>query len=600
MFNRYFALLTGATLLACSCSSEKEPAMPGNVSDGNVKYISVALTGMPETKSATRAAGDVFEGQDPDGDSTYEYGSEDENRVTRVRFYFFEENGAAAKVKARSDGSYFNYFDWSLDENENEGIGDDAPNIEKILNATLVINTKAGDKLPASVVAVVNPSTNIGDDNRDLASLREVLGNYKESIGTGFTMSNSVYLGSNNVEVTCTPIPQESIQDTPEGALLQPVTIYVERVVSKVRLSVDEQAFAGRIIYIDGDIAIALKDASDDHLPIMVDGKQVYARFTNWNLTSFTTKSFLNKHVNPVWMTNTDFTSWQWNFAPFFRSFWAWNCPDAGREYPSYNELIGSTGAKFGTQPTEIYCQENAASYGNYASGVCDEPTMGIMGAVLCYADGTPVEYYKFLGQTLVGEQNLLTSMLNSIQSRGSLYSREVVNGKVVFSEISLEDVQLETAAAAGKAELKMDNAGGRYHSFLTLSDTGAAKKWYPSNDENQDATPMRESQVIEFIQNITGQVSLWNDGMTYYYFPIAHKGKIGDDGKNYGKYGIVRNHIYNSVITELYGLGTPVYNPNEKIYPEKPADNDSYIAAQIEILSWHVVNNDVVLEWPD
>lgn len=87
---------------------------------------------------------------------------------------------------------------------------------------------------------------------------------------------------------------------------------------------------------------------------------------------------------------------------------------------------------------------------------------------------------------------------------------------------------------------------------------------------------------------------------MTYYYFPIQHLGHMGKDGKNYGKNGVVRNHIYDSTITKLYGLGTPVYNPDETIYPEKPEDNDSYIAAQIKILSWRLVNNNVELEWPD
>ena len=60
-----------------------------------------------------------------------------------------------------------------------------------------------------------------------------------------------------------------------------------------------------------------------------------------------------------------------------------------------------------------------------------------------------------------------------------------------------------------------------------------------------------------------------------------------------------MRNHIYDANITKLTGLGTPVYNPDEIIYPEKPIDDEeTFIAAQINILSWRIVKNDVELDW--
>ena len=61
---------------------------------------------------------------------------------------------------------------------------------------------------------------------------------------------------------------------------------------------------------------------------------------------------------------------------------------------------------------------------------------------------------------------------------------------------------------------------------------------------------------------------------------------------------GVVRNHIYETNITKIAGLGTPVYDPTKTIYPEKPENNDHFIAAQINILSWRVVKNDYELEW--
>ncbi len=470
MKRNFILLSAGVMLLASGCSNDiTEPDINhGNVSDENARYITVAISGLPETNSRG------------DEKKDYEFGTEEENKVNNVRFYFFDDNGAAANVKLCSDGSYINYFDWSAkdDPEINKNQGSQEPNIEKTIKATLVINTKAGDHLPTRIAAIVNPTNQLGDEARDLASLRNVVSDYKSSItGYGFTMSTSVYLGMNNTEVTSTPIPETSIQDTPQGAMNQPVLVYVERVIAKVRVKVDAGSFEGRIKTIKGNTAIALVDAEGN--PIKANDKQVYAMFSNWNLTGTTSKSWLNKHINSAWATLQDF-DWTWNHPAFFRSYWAWNCPGAGRNYFSYNELIGESGRKFGTTSSSLYCSENAASNVNFDNGAGDQyPTCGILCAVLCYENGDPVEFYKFLGETHLGEENLINAMLSSIQSRKQLYSYELVNGKKVFTEISAEDIELETAAAAGKATLD-NTTQGRYHSYITLSTIGSGKTGSP------------------------------------------------------------------------------------------------------------------------
>jgi hypothetical protein len=87
----------------------------------------------------------------------------------------------------------------------------------------------------------------------------------------------------------------------------------------------------------------------------------------------------------------------------------------------------------------------------------------------------------------------------------------------------------------------------------------------------------------------------IWNDGMTYYYADIKHlakeKGKIGE-------YGVVRNHSYKVNIEGVKGWGTPVYDPNQNVEkPVKPTDKETYIAAEINVLSWRVVSQDVILD---
>ena len=85
----------------------------------------------------------------------------------------------------------------------------------------------------------------------------------------------------------------------------------------------------------------------------------------------------------------------------------------------------------------------------------------------------------------------------------------------------------------------------------------------------------------------------VYTDGMTYYWTDIKHLGLPGTTTE----YGIVRNHVYKVNITDIHGYGTPVYDANIQFEtPEKPKDIDSYVAAEIKILSWRVVENNYEL----
>ena len=111
-------------------------------------------------------------------------------------------------------------------------------------------------------------------------------------------------------------------------------------------------------------------------------------------------------------------------------------------------------------------------------------------------------------------------------------------------------------------------------------------------------------------IANVKEIVQFWN-GASYYYVPIVQNDALnlsvkkvipaetegGEATKVYwGLFGVVRNHIYQVNINKVQGLGTPVANPTEIIYPETPKDEDYYIAAKINILEWKRVTQEVNL----
>ena len=64
------------------------------------------------------------------------------------------------------------------------------------------------------------------------------------------------------------------------------------------------------------------------------------------------------------------------------------------------------------------------------------------------------------------------------------------------------------------------------------------------------------------------------------------------------GEFGMVRNHLYDVTISAVQGLGTPVYDADKTITPEKPEEDQfSYIAAKINVLAWRVVSQEVTLQ---
>ena len=81
---------------------------------------------------------------------------------------------------------------------------------------------------------------------------------------------------------------------------------------------------------------------------------------------------------------------------------------------------------------------------------------------------------------------------------------------------------------------------------------------------------------------------------MTYYFTDIRHLGSKGSASE----YGVVRNHVYKVNISDISGFGTPVYDSDIDIEtPERPMDTNTYVAAEVRILSWKVVKNDYSVE---
>ena len=115
---------------------------------------------------------------------------------------------------------------------------------------------------------------------------------------------------------------------------------------------------------------------------------------------------------------------------------------------------------------------------------------------------------------------------------------------------------------------------------------------YYTKNVSGTGYTPVADYKiVVKDIETYPADIRV--NGKTYYYVPIRH---LGAAATNPAYYGVVRNHYYQINLQSLKGFGSSVYNPDREIIPVIPAEETSFLAAQINVLQWRVVSQDVNL----
>lgn len=581
-----FSFLCAAAFLT-ACNSDELIVAGGDTSAGELgepQFLSVNLI-----TASTRAP----------QDAEYEAGLAPENKVDKVRFYFFDAKGDPAVVSKRNT-KFYNWLDWEDVNTE----GDKMENVEKILSATLVIQSPKGDGTPAQIVAIVNPTEDRPSEERSLITLSRLsydYGTFASGETPQFVMSNSTYM-SGGVEMNAVSVDGK-IHKTAGEALDDPVQIYVERVVAKVRLGSALEPIAGMTnVFKTSKIDSKTEEEIIQKMPVYdkdgnivynedgsMEYKEIYVKFLGWNTTAVANISRLVKDINVGWPTDLfGQGNGPWNWADYFRSFWAVNPENVEYQYGAFKEnaadIFAANSKKKFDKSQWVYINENATDNGdNSVKG--DDPatkTKVIIAAQLVDSDGEPIEVAEY-GNTRTTINGLKVLFANNCGLYRKVETGEGEDKVVTFDKITPADLTIKTATAINAAN---QSTPGRYKSYVQLA-KDEDNVWYAST--SKDAEPITAAEANAQLKGL-GYAKVWTEGYTYYYFDIKHLGN---------KYGVVRNHIYDATINTLTGLGTPVYDPDEIIYPEKPVDdNDSFIAAQINILSWRVVKNDVSLDW--
>lgn len=643
-FNKLFMGLFGALALT-ACSSEEvintDKPNNGTISDES-RFMSVTIR---NTNVGTRAAGDQ-------AGSTYEEGLDLENDVKNIRFYFFGENGKAFPV---NNGK--NYYDIT-DKIEEDGI--DMPNVEQKFKAIIVLNAQEMDfSQLKSMVAVVNfDNTNLDESAKSLAELRKQVEDY--SVNGAFNnkstdipkllMTSAVFGTDQEYEGCEVYINPTKLKTTETAASADPVDVYVERVVAKVRMtaqwdnSVETKA-------VGNDILVALKDQTTGDYITTSNGKKIYAKFIGWGMQTFTDKSYLFKNIGgnydltsaPVWNNlttwNTNLGTW-WNDAANHRSYWALNPTDVNYKHAKHTDANGKIGTKLskteGNVTTTIeydgdffYTQENAADEatgfkaadGYDPNETISHRTQAYIRANLVDEDGNTIQLAEWGGQKMT-EDGALESMWGIIKDQIHIVKFEqtteegdnqtTITTISEWKEIPKEMVHMVPAEdVKDKANTTAENSK-RYLSYIQLGNNYKEKfpadydvKFYKADNK----TELSVDEVNAILAGMPG-AKVWRGGETYYYTDLTHL--MYDytqtaDKQPYlakGAYGVVRNHIYEVVLNKIFGLGTPVLIPNQggdeekEIIPQKPTPDAFFLGARLNILSWRVVPNNTELNW--
>ena len=555
--------LACAALMMSACSSD-DANNGGSTGVNDPRYLSVNIVNVGATPS--RASED------------YVNGTDDENKISKVRYYFFNGDGTPYLIKAPgADGvTGSGTVNWlEATPGYDDTTSDTPSHVEKITNTVLVING-VQSAAPSAIVAVINPETvdpAVLENNGSmrLSQLREnAVGStyYKTDAGkvSDFVMSNSVFVNAGSD--VCASLVAGHVATSADKAKANPVDLYVERVAAKVTADVDPNAFEKG----NGTNWNASQYGTKTAVG-KIGAYDVYAVIDGWGLADENGKAKVEKSVNTAW-TDAILGITPWTTYDYRRSFWETSVEfNAGTNQPvnhKFNDFKANMKA-------ELYTLPNTPD--NKITNVYDNNvTKFLVAATLKYKDEHDnwhlAEICRYNGVMILGVDNLKTQVALTF----SKYYTSTDGS--TYTQLTKDDITFAEPTTSMK----------NYQVTPTLAADPTGTKLYYIKESDGSFTQVSKDVVNTAIG--ADKAEIRTEGKAYYYVPIKHLGTTG----NLGEYGVVRNHFYKINLTGLTGFGTPVYNPNTEIDPTVPSYDNTYLAARIKVLQWRIVKQDVNL----
>ena len=564
--------------IAVACSKENVTSDQGG-SDAN-QYMAVNIA-MPAGTS-TKATGDYRD--DSEAESTV--------NVNNSIFLFYDAYGnyLTSGTISATDGS--------VDANGNLQLTTNPSNyVEKDSKAVIVLGPTR--IRPALVLAVLNYDKCNTLKNLSLADVHAHVDNNAISTEAGkFTMTNSVYVDGKNV-VNATPISASSVKETKEDALKSPVQIYVEREAVKVNMKGKD----GLNKTAEGKIYFETANAE-----YVLDGVKVAARIVvdGWAVNAFNTTSYLVKNVPASWIATNPFANWYEEAAK--RTFWA--------QDPNYS---GSEDYIFGRDPKDEpgtyknvqYLSWNEATANNVDSysymyeNTADKASAKVNGGELANVPTILIAAHVEMAQAGAAWKNpdiyKFGGLFYTNTSLKNYAAEQILKNKLHWEYTTTEGAktasvspeQIDIAFVANVA----DNSGSVKVKVASVT-APAADAQLKKADDTVIETANWATAVEEILNGDTGfnvaknELVCYKEGKCYYQVPIKHNQAVDDVA-----YGTVRNHIYELTLSKIAKLGNPVFNADEKLVLIPGEEKNYYVSAELKILKWRVVTQDVVIE---
>lgn len=555
--------LACAALMMGACASENEGNGGNTNESSNEQYLAVNIMNVGTTPTRT-APGD------------YEDGTDNESKIELIRFYFYNTDDSPYIMKnspgTTAAGTKANWLQATTSKD-----GDDKPNtIEQITKSILVIDGETA-AAPAKVVAIVNPGTlttaTLGSGSVTLADLRSTLEDTQFNKNKGasaveFVMSNSVY--EKDAASVCETSISGHVTNSSTTAEANPVNIYVERVVAKVKANLNTTTAAVPFELGDGTNWETTKYGIK--VGTYNSTTNVYAVIDGWGVADENGKAKLEKQIDPTW-NDTSLGITTWSTSDYKRSFWETSVAFAGT--PLNHKFTDYTSNTINTPTSYLYTLPNTPTAAITSTNKYDNDlTKFLVVAHLKYKDGATwknAEICHYKGIDYLGVENLKTQIANEC---GVYVQSATAPG--TYTKITKADITFAKSASA--------------KDYQVVPTVDVTKTYYVKTGTTYTEKPAAEINT-DFAKS---PAQVRTEGKVYYFIPIKHLGSAN----SLAEYGIVRNHLYNITLDKIVGFGTPVYDPDEIIDPTVPVDENTYLAARINVLQWRVVKQNVDLDY--
>lgn len=593
----YLGALAVLALGMTACTSEEPIGGGETATKTGEKYVAVQIHNVG-TNGGTRAEGDdddVDPGMGADDLSNYfdgyEEGIGNENTITaaNTRFYFYDAEGkpfplASATVNGTVQKTNMVTPLALKQENVSTGIG--ASHEEgATLNAVLVLGLNKDDGyLGATTPSIMVCAVNLTDESFDalagttLSDLQKEISNISDGVvnTTKFAMTSATYLDENGKEIYWTDIA-DCVKDTYDEAMAAPAHAYIERLAAKVRVN----GLTKYMSTTDGQEVAEYNFYNPETGGVVK--KKLAVTLTGWQLRNTYGSVRLIKDLEGT-TDNPLPLNFSFNDAANHRSYWAVTGVDAGQLKETSFNIYDPTQFTLGNYPTaegtSSAAQMAACRYIYPSTGWWNQPN-----TINTLSNGSAVSGPEECGKALSNRVTNTTAVvvkavINQVDAEGNVIA-DAENDIVYWggTYYLLSDFK-EFVANAYNDEKKLTGENRVTAAAVTLGGTVDGET---TEKDNKRSVKVNGTNYLTM-----GRVSFWEKGQSSFYVNIQH----ATSSTAQRIFGIVRNHIYDMNLTAVVGLGVPgndIENPKD--------EKETYLAAHIDVLNWHVVKNNIVLE---